>query len=385
MESPVRKMQKRNDYNRHKLLRKIKRRRKAAAEQQAHAAEKALKKKLRVTPPKYRFGKNPELSENDKQVARAAEQAGRVAAPHRRGTSAPNAAQIAQFKKETAAIKEARVQEYLQKKEAEAKKADNLFGGFRRAQQQMDEMANVPITSEQYNQAVQDQENDKRSQFQEQKHLYGLALKSIGTVADAGVIGAFLKARRIASELSRVTDRIAQLERYRMPNFELDQLRKRVANLTMQNRNYNILQGIAGSTGAIANTGQLFTGDGDIIDAIGSVGGVLSILGATDWLRRVPKIGRYADDIMDWGGVGMQSIDLTKTGLEATGVNMDKVFPRIGFDKGKNPIHIKPENRGKFTALKERTGHSTSWFLQNGTPAQKKMANFARNAAKWNH
>ena len=48
-------------------------------------------------------------------------------------------------------------------------------------------------------------------------------------------------------------------------------------------------------------------------------------------------------------------------------------------------IHIKPENRGKFTALKERTGHSASWFKENGTPAQKRMAVFALNAAKWNH
>lgn len=48
-------------------------------------------------------------------------------------------------------------------------------------------------------------------------------------------------------------------------------------------------------------------------------------------------------------------------------------------------IHIKPENRGKFTALKERTGHSATWFKQNGTPAQKKMATFALNAAKWKH
>lgn len=48
-------------------------------------------------------------------------------------------------------------------------------------------------------------------------------------------------------------------------------------------------------------------------------------------------------------------------------------------------IHIKPENVGKFTRLKERTGHSTSWFLNNGTPAQRKMANFARNAKKWKH
>ena len=48
-------------------------------------------------------------------------------------------------------------------------------------------------------------------------------------------------------------------------------------------------------------------------------------------------------------------------------------------------IHIKPENRGKFTALKKRTGHSASWFKAHGTPTQKKMAIFALNAAKWNH
>ena len=48
-------------------------------------------------------------------------------------------------------------------------------------------------------------------------------------------------------------------------------------------------------------------------------------------------------------------------------------------------IHIKPENRGKFTALKKRTGHSASWFKAHGTPAQKKMAVFALNARKWKH
>lgn len=48
-------------------------------------------------------------------------------------------------------------------------------------------------------------------------------------------------------------------------------------------------------------------------------------------------------------------------------------------------IHIKPENRGKFTRLKERTGHSASWFKENGTPAQKKMATFALNSKHWKH
>lgn len=48
-------------------------------------------------------------------------------------------------------------------------------------------------------------------------------------------------------------------------------------------------------------------------------------------------------------------------------------------------IHIKPENRGKFTRLKERTGHSATWFKEHGTPAQKKMATFALNASHWKH
>ena len=61
------------------------------------------------------------------------------------------------------------------------------------------------------------------------------------------------------------------------------------------------------------------------------------------------------------------------------------------FKDGKLPeyadgrIYIKPENRGKFTALKKRTGHSASWFKAHGTSAQKKMATFALNAKKWHH
>lgn len=47
MESPKRKMQKKNDYQRHKLFRKIKRRRKAQAEAQQEVAERQLKKKLK--------------------------------------------------------------------------------------------------------------------------------------------------------------------------------------------------------------------------------------------------------------------------------------------------------------------------------------------------
>ena len=63
---------------------------------------------------------------------------------------------------------------------------------------------------------------------------------------------------------------------------------------------------------------------------------------------------------------------------------LDEMIPKPEFKEG-GKIHIKPENRGKFTALKKRTGHSASWFKAHGTPAQKKMATFALNAKKWKH
>lgn len=63
MESPKRKMQKRNDYQRHKLFRKIKRRRKAQAEEEQHIAEKQLRKKLKL--PKFGGGKTREVYTSD--------------------------------------------------------------------------------------------------------------------------------------------------------------------------------------------------------------------------------------------------------------------------------------------------------------------------------
>lgn len=63
VESPKRKMQKKNDYQRHKLFRKIKRRRKAQAEADQEIAEKQLKKKLKL--PKFGDGKSREVYTKD--------------------------------------------------------------------------------------------------------------------------------------------------------------------------------------------------------------------------------------------------------------------------------------------------------------------------------
>lgn len=46
-------------------------------------------------------------------------------------------------------------------------------------------------------------------------------------------------------------------------------------------------------------------------------------------------------------------------------------------------IHIKPENRGKFTATKKRTGKSTEELTHSKNPLTRKRAIFAQNAKKW--
>jgi len=53
------------------------------------------------------------------------------------------------------------------------------------------------------------------------------------------------------------------------------------------------------------------------------------------------------------------------------------------FPEAKSGIHIKPQNKGKFTAYKKRTGKTTEEALHSKDPHVRAMANFARNSAKW--
>ena len=58
--------------------------------------------------------------------------------------------------------------------------------------------------------------------------------------------------------------------------------------------------------------------------------------------------------------------------------------------KSKSKIHIKKENKGKFTAKAKRAGMSIQEYathiLRKGsraTPSTRRQAHFARNASKW--
>jgi hypothetical protein len=50
-----------------------------------------------------------------------------------------------------------------------------------------------------------------------------------------------------------------------------------------------------------------------------------------------------------------------------------------------NPIHINPENKGKFNATKARTGKTTEELTHSSNPLTRKRAIFAQNASRWNH
>lgn len=48
-------------------------------------------------------------------------------------------------------------------------------------------------------------------------------------------------------------------------------------------------------------------------------------------------------------------------------------------------IHIKPENRGKFTETMRRTGKTAEELKHSSNPLTRKRATFAINARKWKH
>jgi len=53
--------------------------------------------------------------------------------------------------------------------------------------------------------------------------------------------------------------------------------------------------------------------------------------------------------------------------------------------EGKSGIHIKKKNKGKFNALKKRTGKSTEELTHSKNPLTRKRAVFAQNVKKWHH
>jgi hypothetical protein len=68
--------------------------------------------------------------------------------------------------------------------------------------------------------------------------------------------------------------------------------------------------------------------------------------------------------------------------LSNSTINEDAVNEGL---KSGGTIHIDPKNKGKFNALKKKTGKSTEELTHSKNPLTKKRAIFAQNAKKWKH
>lgn len=148
------------------------------------------------------------------------------------------------------------------------------------------------------------------------------------------------------------------------------------------------------STRSLENAIKDLDYDGAIVKDVLDYGGAKRYFGpeiinypGTVFSVKDPKFIKYADPITydDFGNI----IPISKRDNFNVSDLRYSIFPAIAagygmsqYKSGKD-IYIKPSHRGRFTALKKRTGHSASWFKAHGTPAQKKMATFELNSKKW--
>lgn len=268
MDSPVRKQQKRNDYLRHKMFRKIKRRRKAEQQQAIDAPAKELRRRLRRRT--FKCGKDAYSDGKD----------------------------------------------------------DIIDGGS------LPEVVVIPDSVDLYTQYP----------------LHGFT----GT--------SFIGHSSLVAPAKNYIQRGANVSQGIDPIFITKQMEDSDYNLISNNCSDATRNALEIISGKKINP-FLFTTPGDVKDfAESELGGV----------TRYIKNGKYRT-----------TIPLSKNDRKVlSSLSRKKQKFAGGKDSG---IHIKPENRGKFTRLKKRTGKSASWFKAHGTPAQKKMAVFALNSRKWSH
>lgn len=126
------------------------------------------------------------------------------------------------------------------------------------------------------------------------------------------------------------------------------------------------------------------------IPIIGGVLGGIKALGAEKEARRAAKQAMKVSDItLQASASRPETIQRKYVRPEDIPIQPNQLFPTYGVGTNaltaKDGIHIKPENKGKFTAYKERTGKTTEEALHSKDPHVRQMANFAKNAKKWDH
>lgn len=121
---------------------------------------------------------------------------------------------------------------------------------------------------------------------------------------------------------------------------------------------------------------------GPVGTAIGAGVGALAggIMGAVDYNKQNKQYE-------EWKANKLKGI--TQQGMNNYSTNIMMGFKpqgnRYATFKHGGTIHINPENKGKFTATKKRTGKTTEELTHSKNPLTRKRAIFAQNAKKWKH
>lgn len=328
MDSPVRKMQKRNDYNRHKLFRKIRRRRRAQAEQLSRIAEKELKKKLRVTPVKYDDGKTTGYVREKNNNPIAFNTKGGIEGWNVEKSSLSYGYPVYWSDEVPSNYKWAK--EYLKKNPDVTGFA--VGGGA----QGPEDMGPRVIIRNSHSNIIPDHNDDR---------WYSLEK---------------IEAIRHYMEETGYT-----------PNFETSPEQDKFRRDNFSNGDQYGRNDIAWKQSVISRitadketdkefgvTPEQFKDYANIMRGLNS---------KTDNLYNIPtdyRGGYYLPEVIISGN--KHSVSGYKNGKTTSG------------------IHIKPSHRGRLTALKKRTGKSEAELYRTGSAATRKMITFARNARKWN-
>ena len=188
----------------------------------------------------------------------------------------------------------------------------------------------------------------------------------------------------IAKEISDYQDAVSEVEQSMSGKFPLNKLRGGNYNVTTLKK---FVEDVISSTNSfyskLKNEGDGYIGMRSDTEAFLSV--MQRKLYLVDFTIKESLKQRLRDKINENRVTvkhGNTEYSLTENELrELVSEAINNVNKRIN----EGSIDIKPENKGKFTATKKRTGKSTEELTHSKNPLTRKRAVFAQNVKRWNH
>lgn len=430
MDSPIRKQQKRNDYLRHKLFRKINRRRKAEKEQALKAPEKELKRRLKR--PRYDDGKE-ELIELPE--VRVDEEGNVVADDGRRGTIRLENVVV----KPDHNVRDA-VDRYFDKLSRRSERAwytnpitgesympkggplesvypefdlitlgqmgsPLLKAGYRRIlQNRVPSLGNPTVNAKISEIPIRDI-NVGTTVSPTPKYTDLLQRENLGIYLDEGGESVVYTNNNFPEQVLKEKEGL-----FAAPK-DFEELEARISKDLLQNRLPNTVPlQYVGYTHEpevvkILKDGTVFKKRYDHFNPVYSQKRITPVKDVADpwhmifkgqrskynlsdqYLQELEHLGYIQNKDGFWNVRGFPynigDLGPNNVGYDDFG-NMLIFDPLIHYNSGKDSgIHINPKNRGKFNALKKRTGKTTEQLTHSKNPLTRKRAIFAQNAAKW--